>query len=414
MDVSSPLGQRGSMKTLFLTSTLPRFHGDMQANFVGEQAQAWIAARAMDEIVILAPHDAGITREERIGRVRIERFRYLVPERWQNLAYPAILPNIQRNPMLALQVPFFLAAEYRSAKRIARRMKPDLVYAHWVMPQGLVAWRLKRKAGTPYVLQNHSSDLATYLKLGRAGKAMARAVLGDAAHFFCVNAAQRDFALGLFDGAERGAFATRCTVLPMGIAGLREVAIPQQVAGFEIATIGRLSRKKGLNYLIEAAELLAQKGIRPSIGIAGDGEDRAMLEALVKQADVTFTGFLVGEEKERFLQTAQRFAFPARAADGDVEGLPVAMLEALCRRRPVLASRDTNIELLPEWRRISDCVTFVENPMDVAALAQGLERLLQSDPARAEAAAEVMGRYRWDRLIGEYLDQIEAALLAAK
>lgn len=402
------------MKTLFLTSTLPRFHGDMQANFVGEQAQAWIAARAMDEIVILAPHDAGIAREERIGRVRIERFRYLVPERWQNLAYPAILPNIQRNPMLALQVPFFLAAEYRSAKQIAQQMKPDLVYAHWVMPQGLVAWRLKRKAGIPYVLQNHSSDLAMYLKLGRPGKAMARAVLGDAAHFFCVNAAQRDFALGLFDGAEREAFAVRCTVLPMGIAGLRKVAIPQQVAGFEIATIGRLSRKKGLNYLIEAAELLAQKGIRPSIGIAGDGEDRAKLEALVKQADVTFTGFLVGEEKERFLQTAQRFAFPARAADGDVEGLPVAMLEALCRQRPILASRDTNIELLPEWRQIRDCVTLVESPMDVAALAQGLERLLQSDRARAEAAAEIMGRYRWERLIGEYLAQIEAALSAAK
>jgi glycosyltransferase involved in cell wall biosynthesis len=90
------------------------------------------------------------------------------------------------------------------------------------------------------------------------------------------------------------------------------------------------------------------------------------------------------------------------------------MLEALSRRRPVLASRDTHSELLPEWLRIIYCVTFVENPMDVAALAQGLERLLQSDPARAEAAAEVMGRYRWDRLIGEYLDQIEAALLAAK
>jgi glycosyltransferase involved in cell wall biosynthesis len=400
------------MKILVLTSTLPRFAGDMQANFVGEQAGAWRAARPGDEIVILAPHHAGAARSEAIDGVGIERFRYLLPESWQRLAYPAIMPNIRRSPALALQVPFFLLGQYRAAKRLARRMKPDLVYAHWVMPQGLVAWRLKRRFGIPYVLQNHSSDLSVFLKLGSSGRWLARTILRGADHFFCVNAAQKAFTLELFDGPEREQFARRITVLPMGISGIADLDAGD-ARGFDIATIARLSKKKGLDYLIEAAESLAERGIRPRIGIAGDGEDRAALEAMVRNADVTFPGFLQGAEKQAFLAEAQRFVFPSRIADGDVEGLPVALLEALCRGKPVLASRDTNIELLPEWPEIRDAVVFVEDPADIPALAAGLDRLLQSDPARARAVAGIMERYRWDRLIAEYLVAIEAAASAA-
>lgn len=393
-----------------LTSTLPRFAGDMQANFVGEQAAAWKAARPGDDLTVLAPHDAAALRREWLGGVQVRRFRYLWPQSAQRLAYPAIMPNLRRNPWLALQLPPYLAAQYAAARGLVRETAPQLVYAHWVMPQGLVAWRLHRATGVPYVLQNHSSDLAVFERLGGAGRALARAILRDAAHFFCVNAAQRDAALALFDGMgqalERERFAARCTVLPMGIAGLPQT--PDHGGEWDVATIGRLSRKKGLDLLIGAAERLAARGIRPRIAIAGDGEDRARLQAMVRQADVHFPGFLTGAEKDRFLGSARSFAFPALAADGDVEGLPVAVLEALARGRPVLASRDTNLAMLPEWPTVRDGVVFIENPADLPALEAGLERLLGLHPAPQVAAA--VGRYRWDRLIGEYLAVIDRAV----
>lgn len=393
-----------------LTSTLPRFVGDMQANFVGEQAAAWAAARPGDRIVVLAPHDAGASRREKIGNVAVERFRYWLPEAAQRLAYPAILPNIRRNPLLTLQLPVFLAAEYFAARRLARDAKIECVYAHWVMPQGITAWRLKRSLGIPYILQNHSSDLAVFEKLGSAGRNLARTLLREATHFFCVNAKQRDDALSLFSSGERDEFARRCTVLPMGMV---LPSYGQDVAGqrHDIATIGRLSSKKGLDFLIRAAENLARRGVRPRIRIAGDGEERARLEALVSNADVTFAGFLTGREKDGFLAAADRFAFPALAADGDVEGLPVALLEALARGVPVLASRDTNIELLPEWPLIRDSVVFVENPADIPALEAGLERLLAAEPN--EAVARVIQRYRWENLIDEYLAAIDRSLSQA-
>jgi glycosyltransferase involved in cell wall biosynthesis len=395
------------MRILMLTSTLPRFAGDMQANFVGEQAAAWAEARPDDEIHILAPHDAGAARADSVGRVQVERFRYFAPAAAQRLAYPAILPNLRRNPLLWAQVPAFVLAEYRAAKRLARRIGADCTYAHWIMPQGLVAWRLKRSLGIPYVLQNHSSDLAVFDKAGAAGRRRAQTLLREAAHFFCVNAAQRDQALAMLPVAEREAFARKCTVLPMGIAEA-PAAPPASADRFDVATIGRLSRKKGIDLLLRAAEALAARGLRPRIGIAGDGEERARLEALVGRADVAFAGFITGADKERFLASADRFAFPALAADGDVEGLPVALLEALARGAPVLASRDTNIELLPEWPGIRDEVVFVEDPADIPALEAGLERLLEAEPSATVARA--IGRYRWNNLIREYLAAIDGAL----
>jgi len=395
------------MQVLMLASTLPRSAGDMQANFVGEQAAAWHAARPDARITILAPHSAGVARRDAVPGAEVVRFQYFAPASLQNLAYPAILPNLKRNPLLWAQVPPFILAEYFAARRIAKHTRPTLTYAHWIMPQGLVAWRLKRELGIPYVLQNHSSDLAVFDKAGAIGRQRARVLLREAAHYFCVNIAQRDHALGLFEGPEREAMAARCSVLPMGIADDDGAARP---AGerYDIATISRLSRKKGLDLLIRAAEALAARGIRPRIAIAGDGEERARLEALVDQADITFTGFLTGDRKDAFLASVDRFAFPALAADGDVEGMPVAMLEAMARGRPILVSRDTNVEMLPEWSDIRGEVVFVPNPADIASLATGLQSLLETAPS--EQLERTIGRYRWSNLIHEYLDPIEAAL----
>lgn len=393
------------MRILMLTSTLPRFPGDMQADFVGEQANAWISARPKDRITILAPHDLTAKRLEERDAIRVERFRYMWPERLQRVAYPAILPNIRHSPALALQVPPFIWNQYRAVRKLVKRDRTDMLYAHWVMPQGLVAWQVKRKTGTPYILQNHSSDLTVFEKLGKLGKKLARQIIREANHFFCVNSLQRDAAASLFAASEREQFLAKCTVLPMGV----EFPQPKLDAQpeFDVATIGRLSAKKGIQYLIGAGERLAGKGNRPVIAIAGDGEEMASLKALADRADIRFLGFVSAKEKDAFFDRTARFAFPAKEADGDVEGLPVSLLEGLCRGIPVLASRDTNIELLPEWDRLREHVVFVDDPEDEAAMDVALGRLLALPGTPNGELIEIMARYRWNRLIEDYLEPLE-------
>jgi len=396
------------MRVLMLTSTLPRFAGDMQANFVGEQADAWLAARPGTQITILAPHDAAAPLREAEGRLTIKRFRYMWPDSVQGLAYPAILPNIKRNPLLAGQVPLFLAAQMRAAMRLLSEQHFDCIYAHWVMPQGVVARWVSKRTGVPYILQTHSSDLAVFAKAGAPGRGMARAILRDAKLFFCVNSGQLEAALAYLPASDHDDFRAKSSVLPMGVANL--MPADASVDGPDVGTIGRLSRKKGLDFLIAATEALKEEGVRLHLVIAGDGEEKENLVARVDQSDTRFAGFVSGSQKEAFLASCKRFAFPAKAHDGDVEGLPVALLEALMRGQPVLATQDTNIEMLPEWGEIRNDVVFVPDPSDISALKHGLVDLLARPPGSAHAAAKAVSRYRWENLIEEYCAPIETAL----
>ena len=397
------------MNILFLTSTLPRFANDLQAPFVLEQAEAWKAKRPADNIYILAPHDAAAARQEQVGDVEIHRFQYFAPASLQALAYPAILPNVKRNPLLIAQIPFFLWAEYTAAKRLIREKGIDFIYAHWVMPQGLVARWLSKATGVPYAIQNHSSDLKVFAKLGGPGKSMARAIIRDARTMFCVNRQQRDYALSLFDASGRPGIADKITVLPMGVS-LDVASVPKsdkESYRYQLGTISRLSRKKGIDLFIKTAERLADAGEVIPIGIAGDGEDRDILKAMPQSSDITFPGFVFGANKMRFFVDTQFMVFPSVSAGDDVEGLPVAMLEALCCGKVVIASRDTNLEMLPEWDHIRNDIFFLADPKDIDAFTSAVRGILQLKPedvaARSERLQAVMARYLWHNLIGEYL-----------
>lgn len=406
----------GAMNVLFLTSTLPRFTGDMQPSFVLDQAHAWKEERPNDRVTILAPHDAGAQLHEKIGDVEIRRFRYFWPDRLQKLAYPAILPNIKNHPSTAILILPFLIAEFLATFFMVRKEKLDLIYAHWVMPQGLIAYLIKLICGTSYVLQNHSSDLEIFTRLGPLGRALARNIIRGSDRLFCVNAKQRKFALDLFSAPERAAMEQKVVALPMGVASnfARE---DQSSYGadaafrYDLGTISRLSRKKGLPFLIETVSRLRADGLNFSTAIAGDGEDRLALIGAAGSAEIKFTGFLQGADKKQFFEQTKIFVFTSVAAGSDVEGLPVALLEALCLGKIVIASRDTNIEMLPEWDLLKEKIYFLVDPSDIGAFEQAIRNVLGLDRetlmARSEQIKAIMARYRWDQLIREYLAACE-------
>jgi len=395
------------MNVLFLTSTLPRYTGDQQAPFVLEQAVAWQRARPGDTVLIVAPHDAGAALDEMCDGVRIRRFRYLRPTSWQTLVYPAILPNLRGNKWRALQIPFLLLASFIATWRLVKKHDIDLIYAHWVMPQGIIAYLLHQVLGVRYVLQNHSSDLSVFDKFGRVGRRLATRLLHRSEAFFCVNQTQAAHARSLDD---------RCNpcVLPMGLSLDIDAAAGSDdpaASRYALGTISRLSRKKGLAHLIAAAEIVADTQTLGTIAIAGDGEDHTRLAALPEKSDVTFPGFLSGPDKPAFFADCHAMVFSSVASGDDVEGLPVALLEALACGKPVIASQDTNITQLQEWPQIKHYVTFLADPTNHAAFAQALQDGIQIPTdqitAQRQALQKIMARYRWENLIHEYLAVIE-------
>ena len=402
------------MNVLFLTSSLPRYNNDSQIPFVLEQALAWKTASPEDKILVLAPHDHTAKREEKFKNIHIYRFVYWFPLKWQKLAYPTILPNIRRNPFLLIQVPFFLLGELRATIRIVKRLKIDLIFAHWIMPQGLTAYINKKLLGTPYGLKNYSSDLRFFHKIPLIGRPLARVIIRNAKVMFCENKQLRKEALDLFKEEDQSTIGRKIIALCMGVSRSSDAiptgSVPEN--RYDFGFIGRLTRKKGIHFFIQALGKLRQKGVTFKAAIAGDGEEADSLKAMAKKSDIDFIGFLSDQEKLDFFNQVRICVFPSCKFKGDIEGLPVALLEALLFGKIIIASKDTNIELLPEWDSIKNNIYFLENPEDIERFVNLLQKAVSLNNTEANKRTtetqSALSRYKWDNLINEYMNLLKA------
>ena len=147
-----------------------------------------------------------------------------------------------------------------------------------------------------------------------------------------------------------------------------------------IIAVGRLQPKKGFVTLVEACRLLRERGTACRCVIAGEGPERPRLEQAIARAKlggvVQLTGALSQDQVAALLREARVFALPCTTApNGDRDGLPNAILEALAAGVPVVA---TPVGGIPE--AIEDGRTgLLAPPDDAGALAARLEELLKND-----------------------------------
>jgi glycosyltransferase involved in cell wall biosynthesis len=144
-----------------------------------------------------------------------------------------------------------------------------------------------------------------------------------------------------------------------------------------VLTMSALVPRKGLVVLLDALAALAQRGLQPPLWIAGDGPQRAPLQARVGALGLTAQVRFLGERADvgDLLGACDVFVLPSLH-----EGLGVAALEAMAAGRPVIASAVGGLA-----EAVVDGHTGVLVPAgDPACLADALESLLR-DPARRAA-----------------------------
>jgi glycosyltransferase involved in cell wall biosynthesis len=172
-----------------------------------------------------------------------------------------------------------------------------------------------------------------------------------------------------------------------------------------VLSVGRLVEKKGHDTLIRAASLLRDQGVSFTLRIAGDGPEWARLQRLVYQLDlagqVIFLGPLNTVEVQSEYGSATVFALACRQlANGDRDGLPNVLLEAMVQGLPVVGTTQAGIVEAVEDGRTGLLVA----PEDPAALADALRRVLtDSQLARqlgASGQASVRERFD-DRILSE-------------
>jgi colanic acid/amylovoran biosynthesis glycosyltransferase len=165
-----------------------------------------------------------------------------------------------------------------------------------------------------------------------------------------------------------------------------------------LVSVGRLVEKKGIAPVLRSLRLLVDRGVEPEYRVFGDGPLRQRLEALAGELGlagrVTFEGRRDQEQIRDGLDRADALvAASVTAADGDEEGIPNVLKEAMASGMPVVSTRHAGI---PEL--IEDGVSgWLVPERDEAALAAAFARLA-AEPERWTA----MGRAGREKIEREY------------
>jgi glycosyltransferase involved in cell wall biosynthesis len=237
----------------------------------------------------------------------------------------------------------------RKARRVARSFRPDVVYAHFLVPAG-VAGALASRA--PLVVTAHGQDVAN---------AVENAVVRRATRWLCRRAASVVCVSGyLRDELERAVPESRgkTEVVDCGVDVERfsvALAVPGGPPGFLF--VGSLIERKNVVRLADAFERLGDPAA--TLTVVGDGPLRTALEG---RKGVTLVGAVPHDSVRDHIAAARVVCQPSL-----VEPFGQALLEAMAMGRPVVATR---VGGPPEF--VTEGAGVLVDPLDVESIARGL------------------------------------------
>lgn len=274
-------------------------------------------------------------------------------------------------------------AHFVVACHLARRLQKSAVpvahlHSQWIHSCGTIAMYVAWLLDVPFSFTGHAADLfrdrcALEDKIRRAD------------FIVCISEFHRRFYL------DHGARPEQLLLAYCGIDLAWFYPRPRPRPSdrpFRILSSGRLVEKKGFVYLVEACRILADRGERFECVIGGSGELESELRSRIAKlglADrVALSGSaLVQERIAEFMHTGDVYVLACVwARDGDVDGLPQMLMEAMACGLPVISTRLAGI---PDLVRHEETGLLVE-PNDAAGLAAAIARLMHDRQLAARLA----------------------------
>jgi glycosyltransferase involved in cell wall biosynthesis len=398
---------------VMVTTSYPRFPGDSVGTFMEPIARG-VAARG-HEVHVVAPWHPRLTRGKVEDGVFFHFFKYAPLASLNVFGYAAGLQaDVKLRKAAWAAAPLAMAAGWFKAMRVAQKRRATVMHGHWVVPGGVIAAAAQPRL--PLVVSLHGSDIFVAERTPPARSA-ARRVFARAGFVTACSADLASRALVL------GAPPDRLEVVPYGVdieqfrpLGHKDRARRRAVLGIDTSrpllfTAGRLVRKKGFEYLIDALPQLDAA----QLVIAGAGDLDAELRARAAAANVAerirFLGDVPQHVVASWLSAADIAVVPSvRDDSGNVDGLPNTVLEALASGTPVVATAAGGIGSV-----IDDGMNGVIVPeRDPAALARAISALV-ADPVRAAALgaaarSRVAAQFGWDKAAERFEAAYDRAL----
>lgn len=394
------------MRILVLTSSFPRYKNDWWAQFILN------IYRNLDlnkfDVTVIAPHGLNAKKNEKIDGIKVRRFTYFYPNKFQLLTSGEGILYAGRKKWLGkLQMLTLVAAEMLTTFNILTKNKFDIIHAHWILPQGVIAILAKFIFKKPVVVTVHGSDVFGLKRFDFVKKFVLK---------YCdVCTVNSESTL---DAVRKLYPKTNIRLIPMGVdfQMFNERKSDQNWRkqfgnkSWIILGVGRLIKWKGFEYLIRAFSDVMIKFTDAKLVIIGSGPEEENLKKVAKELNLKINTnlFFLGNVEHSVLShiyaSSDLLVSPSitYSKTGEKEGQGLVVLEALASGLAVVASRSGGIVDTVDGK--STGLLFQEK--NYKDLAGKIIHILSSEKVRKSISEKgmefVKNRYDWKRIGQEF------------
>lgn len=348
-------------KILVLPSWYPNSASRLNGIFI--QDQVHLLSQRYD-VVVLAPRLIGLrelangkpfpkTQIEQTDGIRVYREEALVP--------PTLFFQL-RNYL-------YLKISERGFTKILKDWgRPDIIHAHVVYPGGWAATKFKRKYEIPLILTEHSGPFSMHLQ-SKKQRMIVQQTLDEADRIIAVSPYLAGQIQDFYPNKNFDIIGN--LVKTDFFTPLKEPLEKPNDKKIQFLSVALLNEAKGLNFLIEASQLLIKRGITSfELFIGGDGPALPRLKSLSQTLGIYqnchFLGMLSRTEVRDWIQRCDAFVLPSL---GESFGLVVA--EAMSCGKPVIVTRCGGPEFF-----VRPGTGFQIEPANSKALADSMEKII--------------------------------------
>jgi len=318
-------------KILFIPSWYPSDADPIGGVFIKEQAEA-LATRY--DVAVLIPEmsnwrDALKANAKEVSKINSDS---PVP-----VYYESARPLIPHGPQRVDYHTFERAAHAGFKKLLAEFGKPDVIHTHVVLPAGWSALKLGQRYSIPVVLTEHSSPFSMHLDT-EVKRDLVKRTLTGVNQVVAISPALAE-QLRNFEPDLDLKIIGELVSTEFFVPSANGDHAPQSNSPFRFFAVGRLAEQKGLSYLLRAVARLQQNETRSfELVLGGDGPDRAELERLARDLEITdkckFVGRLNRAGVRDWMNRSDVFVLSSLH-----ETFGVVVGEAMACGKPVISTR---------------------------------------------------------------------------
>jgi glycosyltransferase involved in cell wall biosynthesis len=393
-------------KILVMTSGYKRWPYDEQYNehFIVELTKR---LSAKFSISVLAPSYPSAKTEETIDDIRIYRHRqYISPK--VTIAYKnGMISNVKENRWLVRVIPFYVLFQFIDLMRIVKKENVQVIHAHWIIPQGLVAvlYKIICNRKIKIIATIHGSDFLGIKSI--IGTALKKFIVS---HIDCLTVVSH----ALKAEVERITSPQNVFVCPMGIDTgtfspvFKDLSLKEalDIPGDFLLFVGSCVEQKGIRYLIEAMNEICSEYPECRLVVIGSGGLLEEMKIMAKDAslekNICFRGYVEHSKLPMYFATADIFILPSLS-----EGYSLVIREALSCGTPSIVTD------LPIFSSDKEKAFFEIVPVkDSHVIAQKVKYILQHkeryEKERENRHKFALENYDWIKVAENYANIIDS------